>query len=189
MPTRTPPPLQRPFHALLAGGGTGGHVFPALAVAEELTRRGWRVSFAGLAGGLEERLTGERGVPFHPLPAKPFLGRGLTDRARSLAVLSGSTIAAARLVRRLGADVVLGTGGYVSAPAVLGARLARRPILLLEPNARAGVANRWLSRFASGAAVAFRETIRDLKCPCQVTGVPVRAAFFAVPSALPPLAP
>ncbi|MEA2694591.1 MAG: UDP-N-acetylglucosamine--N-acetylmuramyl-(pentapeptide) pyrophosphoryl-undecaprenol [Acidobacteriota bacterium] len=182
-------PRSPAFHALLAGGGTGGHVFPALAVAEELGRRGWRVSFTGLAGGLEERLTGERGVPFYPLPARPFLGKGLGARARSLTTLSGSGVAAARLIRRLGADVILGTGGYVSAPAVLGARLARRPILLLEPNARAGVANRWLSGFASGAAVAFRETIRDLKCPCQVTGVPVRAAFFAVPTALPPLAP
>ncbi|HEV7516586.1 MAG TPA: glycosyltransferase, partial [Thermoanaerobaculia bacterium] len=134
-------------------------------------------------------LTAERGMPFHPLPARPFLGKGLGARARSLTVLSGSAVAAARLVRRLGADVVLGTGGYVSAPAVLGARLARRPILLLEPNARAGVANRWLSGFAAGAAVAFRETIGDLKCPCQVTGVPVRAAFFAVPSTLPPLTP
>jgi UDP-N-acetylglucosamine--N-acetylmuramyl-(pentapeptide) pyrophosphoryl-undecaprenol N-acetylglucosamine transferase len=183
-PSPTPAP-----HALLAGGGTGGHIFPALAVAEELVARGWRVSFTGLAAGLEERLTAERGVPFHPLPARPFLGKGLGARARSLTVLSGSGVAAARLIRRLGADVVLGTGGYVSAPAVLGARIARRPILLLEPNARAGVANRWLSGFASGAAVAFRETIRDLKCPCQVTGVPVRAAFFAVPAALPPLDP
>jgi UDP-N-acetylglucosamine--N-acetylmuramyl-(pentapeptide) pyrophosphoryl-undecaprenol N-acetylglucosamine transferase len=184
-----PAPSRPSPHALLAGGGTGGHVFPALAVAEELTTRGWRVSFTGLAGGLEERLTGERGVPFYPLPARPFLGKGLGARARSLTTLSGSAVSAARLVRRLGADVILGTGGYVSAPAVVGARLARRPVLLLEPNARAGVANRWLSGYASGAAVAFRETVRDLKCPCVVTGVPVRAAFFAVPAALPSLAP
>ena len=176
-------------HALLAGGGTGGHVFPALAVAEELVARGWRVSFTGLAGGMEERLSAERGVPFHPLPALPFLGKGAVARARSLATLSGSGVAAARLIRRLGADIVLGTGGYVSAPAVVGARLARRPILLLEPNARAGVANRWLSGFATGAVVAFRDTIRDLKCPCVVTGVPVRAAFFAVSPVLAPLPP
>jgi UDP-N-acetylglucosamine--N-acetylmuramyl-(pentapeptide) pyrophosphoryl-undecaprenol N-acetylglucosamine transferase len=138
---------------------------------------------------MEERLSTERGVPFYPLPSRPFLGKGLAARARSLTTLSGSGITAARLLRRLGADVVLGTGGYVSAPAVVGARLARRPILLLEPNARAGVANRWLSGFASGAAVAFRDTIRDLKCPCVVTGVPVRAAFFAVSPVLPSLPP
>src|SRR3954467_6958517 len=173
-PTRTALPL----HALLAGGGTGGHVFPALAVAAELRHRGWRVSFAGLAGGLEERLATGQGLPFYPLPARPLLGKGSVAQLRSLTTLSGSVVAAARLLRRLQADVVLGTGGYVSAPAVLGARLAGRPALLLEPNAHAGVANRWLSRFANGAAVGYRQTIGELKCPCWVTGIPVRAAFF-----------
>jgi UDP-N-acetylglucosamine--N-acetylmuramyl-(pentapeptide) pyrophosphoryl-undecaprenol N-acetylglucosamine transferase len=177
-----------PLHILLAGGGTGGHVFPALAVAEELQARGWRVSFVGMAGGMEERLAGERGIPFHGLPAKPLVGRGLLGRARALATLAGSGMAARRLVRELGAGVVLGTGGYVSAPAVLGARLARRPVLLLEPNGRAGVANRWLSRWATAACVGYPETAADLKCPCWVTGVPVRAAFFDVPADLPPLA-
>ncbi|HEY7212975.1 MAG TPA: undecaprenyldiphospho-muramoylpentapeptide beta-N-acetylglucosaminyltransferase [Thermoanaerobaculia bacterium] len=180
----TPP---EPLHVLLAGGGTGGHVFPALAVAEELRARGWRVSFAGGAGGLEERLVAERGLPFHPLAARPIVGRGPFARARALATLARSSVAAAKLVRGIGAHAVLGTGGYVSAPAVLGARLARRPVLLLEPNGRAGVANRWLSRWATAAAVGYRETIADLKCPCRVTGVPVRPAFFAVPAELPPL--
>jgi UDP-N-acetylglucosamine--N-acetylmuramyl-(pentapeptide) pyrophosphoryl-undecaprenol N-acetylglucosamine transferase len=69
---------------------------------------------------------------------------------------------------------------------VLGARLARRPVLLLEPNAHAGVANRWLSHWAQGAAVGYRQTISELRCPCWVTGIPVRAAFFTVPAALPP---
>jgi len=169
------------LHVLLAGGGTGGHVFPALAVGEELAARGWRVSFAGSETGLEARIVPERGIPFHPLPARPLVGRGLLAKARSLAVLGRSAFAAASLVRRIDAHVVLGTGGYVSAPAVIGARLAGRPVLLLEPNARAGVANRWLSRWASGAAVGWRETIEDLKCPAWVTGVPVRAAFAAVP--------
>src|SRR5262245_16631717 len=177
-----------PLHVLLAGGGTGGHVFPALAVAEELRARGWRVSFTGAAGGLEERLVGERGLPFHPLPARPLVGRGPLAQARALATLARSSAAAAKLIRGIGANVVVGTGGYVSAPAVLGARLARRPVLLLEPNGRAGVANRWLSRWATAAAVGYRETIADLKCPCWVTGVPVRPAFFAVPAELPPLA-
>jgi UDP-N-acetylglucosamine--N-acetylmuramyl-(pentapeptide) pyrophosphoryl-undecaprenol N-acetylglucosamine transferase len=174
------------LHVLLAGGGTGGHVFPALAVAEELAARGWRVSFTGSESGLEARLVGERGIPFYPLPARPLVGRGLVDKARSLMTVTRSAAAASGLIRRLGANVVLGTGGYVSAPAVLGARLARRPILLLEPNAHAGVANRWLSGWASGAAVGYRKTVQELKCPCWVTGIPVRAAFFQVPADLPP---
>ena len=168
-------------HALLAGGGTGGHVFPALAVAEELLARGWRVSFAGTASGLEARLVPERGIDFHVLPARPLLGRGPRARVRALATLARSAVSAAGLIRRLGVTAVLGTGGYVSAPAVVGGRLTGRPVLLLEPNARAGVANRWLSRFATAAAVGYEETARGLKCPATVTGVPVRPAFFAVP--------
>jgi UDP-N-acetylglucosamine--N-acetylmuramyl-(pentapeptide) pyrophosphoryl-undecaprenol N-acetylglucosamine transferase len=177
-----------PLHVLLAGGGTGGHVFPALAVGDELWARGWRVSFVGVAGGMEERLAGERGVPFHGLPAKPLVGRGPLAKVGALATLTRSALAARALARGIGADVVLGTGGYVSAPAVLGARLARRPVLLLEPNGHAGVANRWLSRFATAAAVGYPETVADLKCRCWVTGVPVRAPFFDVPAELPSLA-
>jgi len=183
--TQTTPVL----HALLAGGGTGGHIFPALAVAEELGKRGWRVSFAGNESGLEARIVPERGIPFHALPAKPMVGRGLIGRLQSLATLAASGRAAAKLIRSLKVDVVLGTGGYVSAPAVVGARLARRPILLLEPNARAGVANRWLSGWASAAAIGYPETAHDLKCPAWVTGVPVRARFFEVPAELPPFDP
>jgi UDP-N-acetylglucosamine--N-acetylmuramyl-(pentapeptide) pyrophosphoryl-undecaprenol N-acetylglucosamine transferase len=169
-------------HALLAGGGTGGHVFPALAVAEELLARGWRVSFAGTSSGLEARLVPERGIDFHVLPARPLLGRGPVARAQALATLARSAVSAAGLIRRLGVTAVLGTGGYASAPAVVGGRLTRRPVLLLEPNARAGVANRWLSRCATAAAVGYAETARGLKCPVTVTGVPVRAEFFAVPA-------
>jgi UDP-N-acetylglucosamine--N-acetylmuramyl-(pentapeptide) pyrophosphoryl-undecaprenol N-acetylglucosamine transferase len=112
----------------------------------------------------------------------------LLGKVKALGTLAGSALAAKKLIRRIGADVVVGTGGYVSAPAVLGARLARKPVLLLEPNARSGVANRWLSRWATGAVVAFREALPDLKCPCWVTGVPVRAEFFRIDPALPPFA-
>jgi UDP-N-acetylglucosamine--N-acetylmuramyl-(pentapeptide) pyrophosphoryl-undecaprenol N-acetylglucosamine transferase len=176
------------LHVLLAGGGTGGHVFPALAVGDELRARGWRVSFTGMAGGIEERLASERGIPFHPLPARPLVGRGLFAKFGALTTLARSAGAAKRLIQEIGADVVLGTGGYVSAPAVIGARLAGRPALLLEPNGKAGVANRWLSRCATAADVGYRATMADLKCPSRLTGVPVRPAFFTVPE-VPPANP
>jgi UDP-N-acetylglucosamine--N-acetylmuramyl-(pentapeptide) pyrophosphoryl-undecaprenol N-acetylglucosamine transferase len=165
---------------LLAGGGSGGHVFPALAVGEELRVRGHRVSFAGSARGIEARLVPERGVEFHALRSRPMTGRGPVGKALAVATLLVAGLAAARLVRRLAVDAVVGTGGYASAPAILGAVLVRRPALLVEPNARPGFANRQLSRWAAGAAVAFPQTGRELACPSRVSGVPVREAFFRV---------
>lgn len=164
--------------ALLSGGGSGGHVFPGLAVAAELEKRGWRVAWTGSAHGLEARLVAARGVEFHALAARPVVGQGLLGKARAAATLATSAWSARRLVRRLDARVVVGTGGYVSVPAVLGARLASRPALLVEPNAEAGQANRWLSRFAAEAAVAYGETARQLRCRSTTTGVPIRPAFF-----------
>lgn len=168
---------------VLAGGGTGGHVFPGLAVAEALAERGWTVSWMGRPAGLERQLLGERGLAYDSVPARAWVGRGPLGRLAALATTGRGAFVAARRLRRRGARLVLGTGGYVCAPAVLGARLARRPVVLLEPNARAGAANRWLSRWASAAAVAWPETARELACPARVTGVPVRRAFFEVPAA------
>jgi UDP-N-acetylglucosamine--N-acetylmuramyl-(pentapeptide) pyrophosphoryl-undecaprenol N-acetylglucosamine transferase len=170
---------------VFAGGGTGGHVFPGLAVAAELAVRGYVVSFIGTASGLEARLVAARGFGFTALPAQPMVGRGPWRRAAALATLGRSAWAARGVVRRAGATVVVGTGGYVSAPGVLGARLAGRKVLLLEPNAHAGAANRWLSRWAHGAALAEPETAVELRCPSWVTGVPVRPEFFAIPAELP----
>jgi UDP-N-acetylglucosamine--N-acetylmuramyl-(pentapeptide) pyrophosphoryl-undecaprenol N-acetylglucosamine transferase len=175
--------------ALLAGGGTAGHVFPGLPVAAELGRRGWRVSWVGRSGGMEEALVRARGLEFHALPAAAVIGQGALGRVRALATLASSALKARRLMRELDARVVVGTGGYVAAPACLGARLAGRPILLVEPNARAGAANRWLSRLARCAAVAYPRTSTDLRCPSHLTGVPVRDEFFAAgerPAGAPP---
>jgi UDP-N-acetylglucosamine--N-acetylmuramyl-(pentapeptide) pyrophosphoryl-undecaprenol N-acetylglucosamine transferase len=170
-----------PRHVLLAGGGSGGHVFPALAVGEELARRGWRVSFAGDPRGMEARLVAGRGVEFVALAARPLVGRGPLARVAALATLARSTATARRLVRAREVDAVVGTGGYASAAGVLGGVWAGRPTLLVEPNARPGAANRWLSRFAAEAAVAWEEAGRELACPSFVAGVPIREGFFAVP--------
>jgi len=174
-------PRDRPAHLLLAGGGSGGHVFPALAVGAVLAARGWRVSFAGSPTGMESRLVPARGVEFVPLPARPLVGRGPLARLAAAATLLSSSIVARRRIRGSGVDLVLATGGYASVPAALGAALARRPLLLVEPNARPGAANRWLARLAREAAVADEATGRELACPSVVTGVPVREEFFAVP--------
>lgn len=184
LPTSTD--ASRARHALLAGGGSGGHVFPALAVGEELAGRGWRVSFAGTEGGLEATLVPRRGLELVILPARPLVGRNPLSQLRSLWTLARSTWKARREIRRRGVDAVVGTGGYVSAPAVLAARLTRKPGLLVEPNVQPGLANRWLSRWASGAAVAYPRTADHLHCPAWVTGVPVRRAFFQVPELVPP---
>jgi len=173
------------WHALLAGGGTGGHVFPALAIGEELAVRGWQVTYAGSRQGLEAALVARRGFDFVELPARPLVGRSPIGQARALWTLGRSMLAARRAIRDRGIEVVVGTGGYVSAPAVLGARLAGRPSLLVEPNVEAGLANRWLSRWADGAAVAYQRTADQLHCPAWVTGVPVRRAFFEVPDPTP----
>lgn len=166
--------------ALLAGGGSGGHVFPALAVGDELVRRGWSIALSGSAAGMEARLAAERGLAFVALPARPLLGKSLWSKLLALVTLALSAFAARRVIRDGAYDLVVGTGGYASAPAVLGARFARRPTILLEPNAEAGLANRWASRFADAAAVAYEATATRLRCLSWVTGVPVRAAFFDI---------
>jgi UDP-N-acetylglucosamine--N-acetylmuramyl-(pentapeptide) pyrophosphoryl-undecaprenol N-acetylglucosamine transferase len=173
------------LHVLLAGGGSGGHVFPALAVASALSRRGGRATFVGSPNGFEARLVPERGIPFHALPAKPVLGRGPLDKARAGLTLLSSTWRARGLAKSLRPDAVLGTGGYASAAPVLGARLAGGPVVLLEPNADPGSANRALSRFAEGACVAFVEAGAGLRCRTWTTGVPVREELFAIPAQLP----
>lgn len=166
-------------HVLVAGGGSGGHVFPALAVAEQMDERGWRVSWLGRVEGMERELVEGRGLRYYGLPAKAVVGRSIPARAMAITSLGASALRARRLIRRLEVGVVLGTGGYVSAPGVMGAVLARRPIVLLEPNAEPGVANRGLSRWATVAAVASSDTAAGLHCPVEETGVPVRGEFVS----------
>ncbi|MGB5659020.1 MAG: undecaprenyldiphospho-muramoylpentapeptide beta-N-acetylglucosaminyltransferase [Thermoanaerobaculia bacterium] len=166
-------------HALLAGGGSGGHVFPALAVADELRQRGWQVSWMGRMSGMERELVEARGLPYQGLSAKAVVGRRPFQKVAALGTLAASSWRARQMIRDSEADVVLGTGGYVSVPGVLGAALSKRPVVLLEPNAEAGSANRWLSRWASSAAVALPGMEGQLRCPSRVTGVPVRREFFA----------
>ncbi|HVS66597.1 MAG TPA: UDP-N-acetylglucosamine--N-acetylmuramyl-(pentapeptide) pyrophosphoryl-undecaprenol N-acetylglucosamine transferase [Thermoanaerobaculia bacterium] len=166
--------------ALLTGGKSAGHVFPALAVGDALRERGWRLAYAGLADSMEERLAGSRGIEFHRIAARPLVGRGILERIRALLTALREGLAARSLVRRLGACVIVATGGFVSVPAVLGGWLARRAVVLLEPNAEPGAANRLLSRFADFAALGHAAAATGLRCRSAVTGVPVRREFAGV---------
>lgn len=174
-----------PRVALFSGGGSGGHVFPGLAVALEMESRGWQVEWAGGAESMEEKLVRRKSLKFHRLAARPVMGRGPVAKLGAVMTLLLSAWTACGLLKRIGAEVVLGTGGYVSAPAVLGAKAARVPALILEPNAESGLANRTLSRFCREALLAHDGTAAELRCPSTTTGVPVRDEFFAVAPSLP----
>ena len=164
---------------LLAGGGTGGHVFPALAVARELSGRGCSVSWVGRQEGMERGLVEDSGIHYHALDAKPWLGCGHAERVSALMTLGLSALKARRLIRTSRVAVTVGTGGFVSAPAIVGSYLARCPVLLMEPNASAGTANRWLSRLSTAACTGYESTGSELKCRSYWTGTPVRPEFFS----------
>ena len=172
---------------VIAGGGTGGHVFPGLALAEELRRRrpGRPVAWIGARGGIEERLVPRAGIPLAVLPMSGLARVGALDRALALARALFATL---RLAGRFLAErpaLVVGVGGFASGPAVLAAALVRVPTLLLEQNAVAGMTNRSLARWASAVAASFAESAKDLPGRVVVTGNPVRAEIAAIPERVP----
>jgi len=166
---------------LIAGGGTGGHLFPGMAVAEEFVSRGpgHRVLFIGTARGLEARLVPEAGYEFAAIRSRGIAGMGVMGRIKGLLVVPLSVVDAARVVRRFRPHVALGVGGYVSGPAILAARLLGVPAAIQEQNTVPGAANRILARIAGLVFVAFepaRKWFRaaDKKGRVVVTGNPVR---------------
>jgi len=171
---------------LIAASGTGGHLFPALAVAEALPGE-WRVHWVGVPDRLETRLVPSR-YPLHTVRAGGLQGRGL----RKLVDLSQLLLAARpirRLIRREGVDVVFSSGGYIAAPAILAARACGVPVVLHESNALPGKVTRLLGRFCSHVAVGLPEAAERLpQCRPLVTGTPVRQAFLE-PAALPEWVP
>ncbi len=167
-----------PLRVLLTGGGTGGHVYPALSIAAGLRARVPEVEvlFVGTATGLEARLVPRHGLPFVAVSARGLAGKGPGGVVRGLASLARGSWQALRVVRRFRPDVVVGTGGYVSGPVVAAAVLLGVPVALQEQNAFPGAANRYLSRFAGFVAVAYEESRRHFprRAPVVVTGNPVR---------------
>jgi UDP-N-acetylglucosamine--N-acetylmuramyl-(pentapeptide) pyrophosphoryl-undecaprenol N-acetylglucosamine transferase len=162
---------------MIAGGGTGGHLFPGIAVAEAARRRDpdGAIQFVGSERGLEARVLPAAGFALETLPAAPLRGRGARDRLRAITGLAASLPRALALVRRFAPDAIVGLGGYASAPAVIAGRLARTPIVLLEQNARPGLTTRLLARLADRVCVSFPESAASfVPGKAVVTGNPVR---------------
>jgi UDP-N-acetylglucosamine--N-acetylmuramyl-(pentapeptide) pyrophosphoryl-undecaprenol N-acetylglucosamine transferase len=155
---------------LIMAGGTGGHIFPGLAVAEQVRAAGWQVVWMGARGGMEERLVPRHGYDAAWIRARAARGKGLLQKLLLPANLLYSFWESARHLRRLRPDVVLGMGGYVAFPGGMMASLLGRPLALHEQNAIAGLANRVLAGVCDKVMVGFPKALRG----AEWTGNPVR---------------
>jgi UDP-N-acetylglucosamine--N-acetylmuramyl-(pentapeptide) pyrophosphoryl-undecaprenol N-acetylglucosamine transferase len=168
---------------LIAAGGTGGHIYPGIAVAKEILRRHphSQVRFVGTARGLESKLVPQAGFELSVIESAGLKGVGQLAQARGLLLLPKSFLQARNLIKALRPDVVIGAGGYVSGPVVLTAALMKLPTLVMESNALPGGTNRVLARFVDKAAVSFEAALPYFRGKAIVTGNPVRHEFFEVP--------
>jgi UDP-N-acetylglucosamine--N-acetylmuramyl-(pentapeptide) pyrophosphoryl-undecaprenol N-acetylglucosamine transferase len=168
------------MRAILAGGGTGGHVIPALAIANQLKKSyGAEVLFMGTARGMENRLVPAAGYALQLVRVGPLKNVSLMTRLKTAFDLPRAIWEAGRMLNEFAPDVVIGVGGYASGPAMLAALVKHIPTLAFEPNVVPGFANRVVARFVSAAAVHFEETAKYFR-HAEVTGVPVRQAFFEI---------
>ncbi|MEO6802859.1 MAG: undecaprenyldiphospho-muramoylpentapeptide beta-N-acetylglucosaminyltransferase [Granulicella sp.] len=174
-------PNDHPLRVLIAGGGTGGHVIPALAIARELRdSAGAEVRFVGTARGIETRLVPEAGFELDLIDVGMLKNVSLKTRARTLTDLPRGIVKCMSLLRSFRPDVVIGVGGYASGPEMMAAVLLRYPTLAYEANAAPGLANRIIGKLVSAAAINFEES-RQFFRNATVTGVPVRREFFTLP--------
>ena len=169
-----------PCRVVIAGGGTGGHLYPGIAVARELLARrpDAVVTFAGTAQGVESKVLPREGFTLDLLRSAGLKGMSLGSRARGFGLLPLSALDAWRILSRRSPDLVVGVGGYSSGPVVLLAALRRIPTLLLEQNALPGVTNRLLAHVVKAAAVTFESTASFFGRRGFVAGNPVRPEFF-----------
>jgi len=167
-----------PNRILIMAGGTGGHIFPGLAVAAEMRAAGWDVVWMGGRGGMEERLVPKHGYPAAWIRAKAARGRGIVQKLLLPTNLLYAFWESARHIRRIQPNVVLGLGGYVAFPGGMMASLLNKPLALHEQNAIAGLTNKVLSGISDKVMQAFPETLKG----AEWTGNPVRADIASLDS-------
>lgn len=176
----------REVRLLVTGGGTGGHIYPALALAKEFGSRHphARIAYVGSQRGLETRVVPQTGLEYAGLPVTGIVGRSVTFKAYGVLGMVRSLAGALKLLRRFRPDLVLGTGGYVSVPVVLGAQMLGIPTVIQEQNVVPGTANRLLSRRANAIFVPSEDSIpsfpRSAWARAMVAGNPVRKEFERV---------
>jgi UDP-N-acetylglucosamine--N-acetylmuramyl-(pentapeptide) pyrophosphoryl-undecaprenol N-acetylglucosamine transferase len=168
-------------HLVIMAAGTGGHVMPGLAVAAEMQKRGWTVSWLGTEGGMENRLVPPTGLTMDRLSFSGMRGRGLWHTVSGAARLFKAFVDARRILRQRRADVVLGMGGYVCLPGGLMAAWLRKPLMLVNADAALLLSNKVLLRFARRVAFGFDGPAADAVPQALVTGNPVRSEVELIP--------
>jgi len=171
---------------LIAAGGTGGHIYPGIAVAKEIMRRdeSSEVLFVGTARGLETRIVPENGFQLSLINSAGLKNVGFAAKLKGLSILPKSFLEARQIIRQFRPHVVVGAGGYVSGPVLMMAAIMGCPTLVMDSNALPGFTNRQLARFVDRAALTFEEALRFFGKKGIVTGNPVRREFFDVPRKL-----
>lgn len=169
-------------HVLMMAAGTGGHVFPALAVSEVLTQRGAVIHWLGTASGMENGLVEPAGYPFHAIAMQGMRGKGIARLFKTPITLLSATMAAIKIIRSNQIDMVVGFGGYVTAPGGIAARMTGTPLIIHEQNAIAGMSNRYLAKIATKVLQAFEYTFADSQSSAKLetVGNPVRNAITGV---------
>lgn len=170
------------LRVLVAAGGTGGHLYPALAVARELKSRQpeAEVTFVGTRRGLEGKLVPDAGFPLELVRVEPLRGGSFLRKVKGVLQLVPAMLESSRLLKRTRPHVVMGVGGYVAGPLLAVAAVCRVPTLILEPNAVPGLTNWWLSWLVDAAALGWEETMRYYRRNGFVTGNPVREEIARV---------
>ncbi|HEY5140792.1 MAG TPA: UDP-N-acetylglucosamine--N-acetylmuramyl-(pentapeptide) pyrophosphoryl-undecaprenol N-acetylglucosamine transferase, partial [Methylococcales bacterium] len=163
---------------VIMAGGTGGHVFPALAVAEFLMEKGWKVSWLGTKKGLESRVIPENGIEIDWLSVAGVRGKGLTAKITAVFMLFKACLQAMKILRKRKPDVVLGMGGFVAGPGGLMAKLLGFPLIIHEQNRIPGTTNRLLARMANHVLEAFPGSFTG-KIKAKCTGNPLRKRFLS----------
>jgi UDP-N-acetylglucosamine--N-acetylmuramyl-(pentapeptide) pyrophosphoryl-undecaprenol N-acetylglucosamine transferase len=158
---------------MIMAGGTGGHIFPGLAVANELIHRGWQASWLGSRGGMEESIVAKHDIECHVIEVTGVRGKGILKLLSAPYQIVKAILQARRIITQIKPDLVIGFGGFASGPGGISSRLQGIPLVIHEQNAVAGMTNRGLSKFADRVLVAFSGAIKN----ADVVGNPVRSAF------------